>query len=125
MLAPMWNHIEPVTTFSPVGWAKRPVSRSLIPLLDAGADSIVLGCTHYPFLIGTMKKVSGSYFAARGQSDPTVYFDPAPAVARHLVEVMDEEKKIKREGFSMSLHASGDISVLENMFSYICPSTSK
>lgn len=105
--------------------AEATVRRSLTPLLDAGADSIVLGCTHYPFLIDTMRKVSGSYFSAKGQSDPIVYFDPAPAVARHLADVMEEEGKIKREGFSMSLHASGEISVLENMFSYICPSTSK
>ena len=31
--------------------AERVVRASLQPLLDAGADTIVLGCTHYPFLL--------------------------------------------------------------------------
>lgn len=62
--------------------AEEVVSRSLQPLLDAGADTIVLGCTHYPFLTGTIRKIAG----------PDVrIIDPAPAVARQLLKVMDEE----------------------------------
>ncbi|MDY6277678.1 MAG: glutamate racemase [Bacteroidales bacterium] len=56
------------------------VKRSLTPLLDAGADTIVLGCTHYPFLLPTMQKIANVRF-----------IDPAPAVARHLVYVMVQE----------------------------------
>ena len=41
--------------------------------------------------------------------------DPAPAVARHILDVMTEENTIKREGYSISLHASGDDSVLNEM----------
>jgi len=55
------------------------VAQSLNPLLDEGADTIVLGCTHYPFLLDTMRFIAG----------PGVRFiDPAPAVARHLIYVM-------------------------------------
>jgi glutamate racemase len=62
--------------------AEAVVERSLRPLLDAGADVIALGCTHYPFLLQTLRKVAG----------PGVRFiDPAPAVARHLVDVMNQE----------------------------------
>ena len=59
--------------------AERVISESLCPLLEQGADTIVLGCTHYPFLLDTMRKIAG----------PSIRFiDPAPAVARHLIYVM-------------------------------------
>ena len=62
--------------------AEETVRKSLQPLLDAGADRIVLGCTHYPFLRAVIQRVAG----------PDVQIiDPAPAVARHLIEVMKEE----------------------------------
>lgn len=62
--------------------AESVVRRSLKPLLDAGADRIVLGCTHYPFLQDVIGKIAG----------PDVrIIDPAPAVARHLMEIMDAD----------------------------------
>ena len=42
------------------------------PMIDAGADKIVLGCTHYPFLAGTIRKLYG---------DSVGLVDPAPAIA--------------------------------------------
>lgn len=93
--------------------AEAIVTESLEPLLDAGADTIVLGCTHYPFLAETISEV-----ASRLTPDRSVtVIDPAPAVARHLLEVMIDQNIIKREGFSLSLHASGDDSLLRNMAS--------
>ena len=69
--------------------AEATVRRSLYPLLDAGADTIVLGCTHYPFLLPTLQKVAADY---PGASTPVRFIDPAPAVARHLVYVMVQER---------------------------------
>jgi len=58
------------------------VKASLGPLLSAGADIIVLGCTHYPFLLPVLQKVAG----------PDIRFiDPAPAVARQLVHVLGRD----------------------------------
>jgi len=51
----------------------------LDPMLAAGADTIVLGCTHYPFVIETIRRLVGPALAV---------LDPAPAVARHLGEVL-------------------------------------
>ena len=62
--------------------AEETVRKSLQPLLEAGADRIVLGCTHYPFLRKVIQRVAGP--------DVTI-IDPAPAVARHLLDVMREE----------------------------------
>lgn len=62
--------------------AEDVVKASLGPLLSAGADIIVLGCTHYPFLLPVLQKVAG----------PDIRFiDPAPAVARQLVHVLERE----------------------------------
>ncbi len=62
--------------------AEKTVRTSLQPLLDAGADVIVLGCTHYPFLMETIREAVGP---------GVTIIDPAPAVARHLLDVMYED----------------------------------
>ena len=49
------------------------------PLLDAGADVIVLGCTHFPLLIGAIEEVC----AGRAE-----VIDPSPAVARQIRRVL-------------------------------------
>lgn len=87
--------------------AEAVVQNSLVPLLEAGADTIVLGCTHYPFLADTIKKVAAAH-GADGNSFHLI--DPAPAVARHLLEVMEAEgiQTVSPEGFSMELLCSGD-----------------
>ncbi|HEX6160643.1 MAG TPA: glutamate racemase [Thermoanaerobaculia bacterium] len=46
------------------GWANTHVAREvaeiyLEPLVDAGIDTLVLGCTHYPILRGTIEQVVG------------------------------------------------------------------
>ena len=90
--------------------AESTVRNSLMPLLDAGADMIVLGCTHYPFLSETISKV-----ASEAYPDRTIkIIDPAPAVARHLIEVMTEEGISEKAPnvFVMELHASGDPATL-------------
>ncbi len=53
----------------------------LQPMVDAGIDSLVLGCTHYPFLREAIARVVG----------PSVeIIDPAPAVARQTARVLEE-----------------------------------
>ena len=94
--------------------AEATVRASLLPLLEAGADTIVLGCTHYPFLIGTIEKVAHETFPQRS----ITVIDPAPAVARHLLEVMEEEGISEKasEGYNIELHSSGDSSNLQRTF---------
>ncbi len=51
----------------------------LDPMLEAGIDSLVLGCTHYPFLRPAIEQIVG----------PDVQIiDPAPAVARQTGRVL-------------------------------------
>lgn len=60
--------------------AENAVRRRIEPLIAAGADRIVLGCTHFPHLKHLMENV------ANGRAE---IVDPSDAVARRIVEVLD------------------------------------
>ena len=57
------------------------VRRRIEPLLKAGCDKIVLGCTHFPHLKPLIEKVCG---------DQAEVLDPAPAVARQAKRILME-----------------------------------
>lgn len=92
--------------------AETIVRRSLLPLLEAGADTIVLGCTHYPFLAETIAKVASEFCPEREIS----IIDPAPAVAKHLMEIMEEHRLIRNDGFSVELNSSGNEDNLTRLY---------
>jgi len=50
----------------------------LAPMLDAGADTLVLGCTHYPFLAPAIERI------AREAGRPLAIVDTGEAIARQL-----------------------------------------
>ncbi len=55
------------------------LTRALEPMLAQGMDTVVLGCTHYPFIIPLIQEITG----------PAVrVIDPAPAVARQVGRVL-------------------------------------
>ncbi|BBL56510.1 glutamate racemase [Methylomonas koyamae] len=65
-----------------------PATRALLetylaPLLEAGADTIVLGCTHYPFLLPLVKDIVGPDRAI---------IDPATAVAKELARRLGDQR---------------------------------
>jgi glutamate racemase len=70
------------------------VERYVRPLLDAGADTIVLGCTHYAFLAPLVEEVAGPSVAV---------IDPAPAVARELRRRLAESHLIAPDGRAASV----------------------
>lgn len=92
--------------------AEEVVMESLKPLLDEGADRIVLGCTHYPFLSETISKTAA--IIAPGRDIKVI--DPAPAVAKHLLEIMKENRLIKKDGFNIVLKSSGDDTILQETY---------
>lgn len=99
--------------------ADRVVRASLVPLLEAKADIIVLGCTHYPFLLPTLEKVAA--MTPRLQANQQVRFiDPAPAVAKQLCNVLQQKNIETGNGDSETeLLASGDDSVLKLLYEQI------
>lgn len=91
--------------------AEAVVRASLQPLIDAGADTIVLGCTHYPFLLPLMQRIapSGVHF-----------IDPAPAVARHLVDVLNGHGiSLTDPAPGVELLSSGPDTTLKKLFTLI------
>ena len=80
-------------------------------LLDAGADTIVLGCTHYPFLLPLMQRIA---------PEGVRFIDPAPAVARRLRDVLAMKSVPVGEGpGSVELLASGPDTTLKKLFTLI------
>ncbi len=57
------------------------LERALIPMLEEGVDEIVMGCTHYPFVIPLIEEIVG---------DEVAVIDPAPAVARQAERLLNE-----------------------------------
>lgn len=55
------------------------LSAALQPLIEKNIDTLVLGCTHFPFVIPVIKKITGK--------DVTV-IDPSPAVARQTERIL-------------------------------------
>lgn len=73
----------------------------LAPIRAAGADTVVLACTHYPFVIDTIRDLAG----------PAVeVIDPAPAVARQVGRRLDELGLRAAVGAATThrFHTSGD-----------------
>ncbi len=67
--------------------ARDRVARCIVPLLDAGADTLVLGCTHFPFLIPYMDAAVAAWRTARDSDRRIEIIDPGPAVARQALRV--------------------------------------
>lgn len=80
------------------------VLRCITPMLEAGADHIVLGCTHYPFLQPVIEQLAG----------PSVtVVNPAPAVARQAMRLLGKTNEpSQREGSTEFCSSSEDMSVL-------------
>jgi glutamate racemase len=57
--------------------------RFIRPLLDEGADTLVLGCTHYPLVQASIERV-----IAASTDRPVTLIDTGEAVARHLARLL-------------------------------------
>lgn len=60
---------------------REAVETAVAPLLEEGADVLVLGCTHFPFLRAEIEDAVG---------DRAALIDTGPAVARHLAARLGE-----------------------------------
>jgi glutamate racemase len=89
------------------GWANTHVAREvaeiyLEPLIDAGVDTLVLGCTHYPILRGTIEQVVGNRMAIVDSAETTARTVAAtlPASANgtplYTFLVTDAEERFRR-----------------------------
>jgi glutamate racemase len=56
------------------------LEKALRPMLAKGMDCLVLGCTHYPFVLPLIRRIVG---------DAVKVIDPSPAVARQVARLLD------------------------------------
>lgn len=89
------------------------LSKYIKPMVDEGADAIVLGCTHYPFLESSIKKIAGEGVAV---------INPAPAIALQTKRVMDGMDSIKPSSSRAIFYSTGDTSIMRSMVLKMIPS---
>lgn len=88
------------------------IEKYLQPIRRAGADQLVLGCTHYPFLMKALRQELGKDFSI---------IDPSPAVARELHHRLREkallaEKSSGTETFFISGNIEGPKTVISRLW---------
>lgn len=72
----------------------------VMPMIEGGADRIVLGCTHYPFLTPVIERIIAGH--------DVKIINPAPAVARRAVELMARRGLVRTDGKAeMYYYSSG------------------
>ena len=92
------------------------LERALTPMLDKGIDRVVMGCTHYPFVIPLIREIVGPGI---------LVIDPAPAVARQVGRVLVDcglENKTSNAGKVRYL-TSGNVSKLSDLLTLLMGET--
>ncbi len=83
--------------------------RYLAPLRDAGVDTLVLGCTHYPFLRGAIGYVMGEGVALVSSDDETAALVYRRLVRDDLLAPPDAPPTIRYEATGGSAVAFSDL----------------
>jgi len=63
------------------------LKRYILPLLEQGADTLVLGCTHYPFVQSLIEEI-----VSHATTQPVTIIDTGEAVARQLVRLLTQHR---------------------------------
>ncbi|MGB0881661.1 MAG: glutamate racemase [Vicingaceae bacterium] len=84
----------------------------LYPLVQKGVDNIVLGCTHYPFLIPIIKKVI---------PESITIIDSGAAVAKQTQLILGENNRLnnKSDNSSKCFYTNKDIKIFKRFISEI------
>ncbi len=87
---------------------RRILETGIRPLIEAGVDTLVLACTHYPFVIPLIEEIAG----------PGVQvIDPAPAIARQVRRLLGQHERMAhpaRQG-AVTLISTGSPAHLADM----------
>ena len=87
----------------------------LKPLIIAGVDTVVLGCTHYPFLLSSLRKISAELN----------YIDPSVATVKQLARIVTDENLFAPRGSRSRcvLTTTGDVSLFEQQICRFLPAS--
>lgn len=80
---------------------RRILRDALLPMLDKNIDTVVLGCTHYPFVIPLIQQIVG---------ESVRVIDPAPAVAKQTGRLLEARGMRNKSGSKgqVKFYTSGD-----------------
>jgi len=83
----------------------------VVPLMDQGVDTLVLGCTHYPFLRNTLQRIVG---------DDVVLIDPAVAVATELTRRLGNDRRMDEQHIGTTrFFTTGDVSHVQQVVAHL------
>ncbi len=87
---------------------RRILESALRPMLQHNIDTVVLGCTHYPFVIDQIQQIVG---------DSVRVIDPAPAVARQAKRLLDKKGIAHSDGprTTVEFYTSGSADSLRTL----------
>lgn len=88
--------------------AQRILQEALSPMLSHGVDTIVLGCTHYPFAIPQIRKIVGQEVEV---------IDPSPAIARQTWRMLEQNGWLVqgKTPASVQVYTSGSVHKLQQL----------
>lgn len=90
------------------GETRAILQNALAPMIEQNIDAVVLGCTHYPFVIPLIREIAG---------EKVEVIDPAPAVARQvdrLLEAGGKRRQTPARG-SIQFITSGNPAALQSL----------
>jgi len=83
----------------------------VVPLMDQGVDTLVLGCTHYPFLRNTLQRIVG---------DDVVLIDPAVAVATELTRRLGNDRRMVEQHIGTTrFFTTGDVLHVQQVVAHL------
>jgi len=88
--------------------ARRILEEALLPMIEKNIDTVVLGCTHYPFVIPLIQQIVG---------DNVRVIDPAPAVAKQTGRLLEARGMRNKSGSKgdVKFYTSGDSDALKSL----------
>ena len=92
--------------------ASELLKKYILPMLEKNVDQIVLGCTHYPFLLTLIEKIVNKR---------SEIIDPSDAVARQTKAQLELHKlrKLEISNPFYKFYSSGDITTLKTLIEKI------
>lgn len=90
------------------GETRAILQNALAPMLEQNIDAVVLGCTHYPFVIPLIREIAG---------EKVEVIDPAPAVARQVDRLLEAggKKRQRPARGSIQFITSGKPAALQSL----------
>jgi glutamate racemase len=102
------NQIEKGELDSPA--TRSILEDALLPMLEQNIDTVVLGCTHYPFVIPLIQRIAGENVRV---------IDPAPAVAKQVKRLLEAGGVLNqdRDEGNLRFITSGEVDSVKQVLS--------